>query len=133
MGTQADRVRTIEAGIVGLLQRDENLRNQINSSTITQAQKEQLVIDAIRQENTLLSQQASIMRGLATAAAMRGVGGFGPTGFTGRKGKGRFSMGFRAEEAEARALGAPAGVRARLSEGTIGGERAIINNHETEI
>ena len=131
MGTQSEKIRSIEGGIVALLQKDENLRNQINASTTSQAQKEQLIIDAIRRENALLMQQAQIVRSLAAGAAARGVTGFGASGFTG--GRGRFSMGFRAEEAEARALGAPANVRARLSQGTINGERAIINDKEIEV
>ena len=131
MGTQADRIRQIEGGIVGLLQRDESLRNQIASSATTQAQKEQLIINAIKQENMLLQQQAALMRSLATASAARGVTGFGGAGFTGRRG--RFSAGFRAEEAEARMRGAPAGVRGRYSAGTIGGRKFIMNSHETEI
>ena len=131
MGTQADRIRQIEGGIVGLLQRDESLRNQIASSATTQAQKEQLIINAIKQENMLLQQQAALMRSLATASAARGVTGFGGAGFTGRRG--RFSAGFRAEEAEARMRGAPAGVRGRYSAGTIGGRKFIMNSHETEV
>jgi TP901 family phage tail tape measure protein len=131
MGTQSQKIKDIEGGIVALLQRDENLRNQINSSTTTQAQKEQLIIDAIRRENTLLTEQATIMQRLATAAASRGVTGFGGGGFTGKRG--RFSMGFRAEEAEARALGAPPDVRARLSDGTVMGQRVIMNNKEKEV
>ena len=129
MGTQAERIKQIEGGIVGLLQRDANLRQNITSSTITQAQKEQLVLNAIKAENTLLTQQANIMRQLAVSASMRGVRGFGAGGFTGRG----FASGFRSEEAEARMLGAPAGVRGQHSSGTIGGKKFIMNNHETEI
>ena len=129
MGTQAEKIKQIENGIVGLLQRDASLRQAITSSTISQAQKEQLVLNAIKAENALLTQQANIMRQLAVSANMRGVRGFGAGGF---KGKG-FAGGFRAEEAEARMLGAPTGVKARHSAGTIGGKKFIMNNHETEI
>ncbi len=75
MGTQADRIRQIEGGIVGLLQRDESLRNQIASSATTQAQKEQLIINAIKQENMLLQQQAALMRSLAEKPKMPGISG----------------------------------------------------------
>ena len=129
MGTQAEKIKNIEGGIVGLLQRDSNLRQAITSSTTTQAQKEQLVINAIKAENTLLTQQAAIMRQLAVSASMRGVRGFGAGGFTGKG----FASGFRSEEAEARMLGAPAGVRGRNSSGTIGGKKFVMNSHETEI
>ena len=129
MGTQTERIKQIEAGIVGLLQRDQSLRNAISSSTTTQAQKEQLILNAIRQENALLQQQANIMRSLAVMAHGRGVRGIGAGG----QFRGRFNAGFRAEEAEARMLGAPANVKARMSKGTIGGRRFIMNDHETEI
>tara|TARA_Y100000401_G_scaffold29357_1_gene21425 strand:+ start:9803 stop:15145 length:5343 start_codon:yes stop_codon:yes gene_type:complete len=129
MGTQTEKIKQIEAGIVGLLQRDQSLRNAISSSTTTQAQKEQLILNAIRQENALLQQQANIMRSLAVMAHGRGVRGIGAGG----QFRGRFNAGFRAEEAEARMLGAPAGVKARMSKGTIGGRKFIMNDHETEI
>lgn len=129
MGTQADRIKQIEGGIVGLLSRDENLRNQILSSTISQARKQQLVLDAIRAENTALKTQQNLLRGIAMSSHRAGVRGVTPAGGF----KGRFSMGFRAEEAEARALGAPSDVRARLSDGTVKGQRVIMNNKETEI
>ncbi len=129
MGTQTEKIKQIESGIVGLLQRDQSLRNAISSSTTTQAQKEQLILNAIKQENALLQQQANIMRSLATMSFQRGVRGVGAGG----QFRGRFNAGFRAEEAEARMLGAPAGVQARMSKGTIGGRKFIMNNHETEI
>ena len=129
MGTQAEKIKQIEGGIVGLLQRDSSLRQAITSSTTTQAQKEQLVLNAIKAENVLLTQQAAIMRQLAVSASMRGVRGFGAGGFTGKG----FASGFRSEEAEARMLGAPAGVRGQNSSGTIGGKKFVMNSHETEI
>jgi len=127
MGTQAERIKQIEGGIVGLLQRDQNLRNAINASTTSQAQKEQLVLNAIKQENAVLQQQATLMARIAASAAARGVRGVGP------QGNFRFNAGFRAEEAEAQMLGAPNSVKARMSEGTIGGRKFIMNNKETEI
>ena len=128
IGTQTEKIRNVESSIVSLLQRDENLRNAILSSTLSQAQKEQLVLTAIRNENALLKQQAALMRQIATATFARGVRANPAGGF-----RGRFNAGFRAEEAEARMLGAPAGVKGRMSKGTIGGRKFIMNNHETEI
>jgi len=89
MGTQAEKIKNIEAGLVGLLQKDESLRNMILSTTATQAQKEQAVLAAIQRENQLLTTQAALMRQIATSAAARGVGGFSAgTGiFGGKKGK----------------------------------------------
>ena len=133
IGTQAERIKNIESGIVGLLQRDSSLRKLISSTTATQAQKEQAIIQAIRTENALLQQQASIMRSLSVAAASRGVTGVGSTGaFLGKGGR-RFNSGFRAEEAEAMMLGATPSVRAHMGKGTIGGQRFIMNNQEDEI
>ena len=133
MGTQTERIKQIEGGIVGLLQRDQQLRNAITSSTASQVQKEQAVIQAIQRENALLQQQASIMRNLAGAAAARGVTGMGANGtFTGKKGK-AFSTGFMQEEASARMLGASSGVQAHFGKGRIGGERFVMNNQEIEI
>ena len=132
IGSQAQKITTIESGLVGLLQRDVELRKIIQSTTASQATKEQAVIQAIQRENALLAQQAALMKSLATAAAARGVSGFGQGGFTGKGGK-RFNAGFRAEEAEARMRGAPSNVKARYSSGTIGGRKFIMNSHETEI
>ena len=133
MGTQTERIAQIEGGIVGLLQRDATLRKQMESTTMSQAQKEQAVIAAIQRENALLTTQAQLMRNLASAAAARGVRGFNDTsGFTGRRGK-RFNAGFRAEEAEAMMLGASPSVKAHMGRGTIGGQKFIMNNQEIEI
>jgi len=134
IGTQTERIKNIEGGIVGLLQKDESLRNAITSSTITQAQKEQLVLNAIRSENKLLEQQAQLVRQIATSAAAKGVTGFSATSgtFKGRRGK-RYASGFMEEEATARMLGAPDNVQAHFGKGTIGGRRFVMNDNEIEI
>jgi TP901 family phage tail tape measure protein len=134
VGTQTERIKQIEGGIVGLLQRDVSLRKTITSSTATQVQKEQAVIQAIQRENALLQQQATLMRSLAAAAASRGVSGVSASGtFTrGRKGM-AFATGFRQEEAMARMLGAPSNVKAHKGKGKIGGEDFIMNDHEIEM
>ena len=133
MGTQTERIQQIEGGIVGLLQRDSTLRKQMESTTMSQAQKEQAVIAAIKRENALLTTQAQLMRNLASAAAARGVRGFNDSrGFTGRRGR-RFNAGFKAEEAEAMMLGASPSVKAHMGKGTIGGQKFIMNNQEMEI
>jgi len=133
MGTQTERIKQIEGGIVGLLQRDQQLRNAITSSTTSQLQKEQAVIQAIQRENALLQQQAQLMRSLASAAAARGVTGMGTGGtFTGRRGR-AFATGFMQEEATARMLGASAGVQAHFGKGRIDGRRFVMNDEEIEI
>jgi|TARA_B100000085_G_scaffold161594_1_gene146994 TP901 family phage tail tape measure protein len=133
MGTEAEKLKNIQGGIVGLLSRDSALRKVIQSTTATQLQKEQAVIAAIKRENALLTQQAALMRSLAAAAAARGVGGFTQgSGFTGRRGR-TFSHGFMAEEASARMLGAPDDVQAHMGTGKINGKDFIMNNYEVEV
>ena len=134
MGTAAEKIKQIEGGIVGLLQRDSNLRKAIENTTLTQAQREQAVIDAIRRENALLKNQAALMRQISTAAAARGVTGFSSnTGlFSGRRGRG-FATGFQQEEATAQMLGATSNVNAHFGQGKINGRRFIMNDQEVEI
>jgi TP901 family phage tail tape measure protein len=133
IGTQTEKIKGIEGGIVGLLARDQQLRAVIASTTATQAQKEAAVIAAIQKENILLTQQEQLLRSIATAAAQRGVGGYTTGGgFSGKGGK-RFAAGYMEEEATAKMLGASPSVRAKQGRGTIGGKKFIMNNQETEI
>ncbi len=133
IGSQTEKIRGIEGGIVGLLSRDQQLRAVIASTTATQAQKEAAVISAIQKENSLLTQQEQLLRSIATAASQRGIGGYSPTGgFSGKKGQ-RFATGYMQEEATAKMLGASPSVRAKQGKGTIGGRSFIMNNQETEI
>ena len=132
IGSESSKIKNIEAGIVGLLQKDKSLRSLIASTTASQAQKETAIINAIRTENSLLTQQSVLMNSIASAAARRGVTSFsGSTGmFKGKKG---FASGFQQEEAMAKGLGASGGVKAHFGGGTIGGRRFIMNNQEMEI
>ena len=133
MGSQAEKLKSIEGGIVDLLGKDAKLRAVLNSKTATQAQKEQAVISAIKTENQLLVQQQQILTNIANVAARRGVSGYGGAGkgFTGKGGK-KFAAGFRQEEAAAMMLGASPDVKAHYGRGTIGGQRFIMNNQEIE-
>jgi TP901 family phage tail tape measure protein len=133
IGSQSEKIKGIEGGIVGLLARDQQLRAVIASTTTSQAVKEAEVVAAIQRENILLTQQEKLLRSIATAAAQRGVSGYSQTGgFSGKGGK-RFATGYMEEEATAKMLGASPSVRAKQSKGTIGGQRFIMNNQETEI
>ena len=134
IGSEASKIKNIEGGIVGLLQKDKTLRQIILSSTTSQATKEAAIINAIRQENALLTQQAALMSSIATAARARGVASFsGASGrFAGRKGM-AFAGGFQQEEAIARGLGAGNSVKAHFGQGKIGGRKFIMNNQEAEI
>jgi len=97
MGSAAERIKNIEGGIIGLLQKDANLRKKLASTTATQAEKEQAVISAIKRENQLLTQQEQLVRRIATQASAKGVRGFsGSGGFTGKRGK-RYAAGGEGE------------------------------------
>ena len=142
IGSAAEKVKQIEGGIVQLLSQDENLRKVIASTTASQAQKEQAVINAIKAENSLLLQQESLVRSIANLAAKKGVTGFSSGGGFTTKGAKRFSGGyvpnfarsdFQLEEAEAKALGASSSVRAKMSKGKIGGKKFVMNSQETEL
>lgn len=92
IGSEQERIKNIEGGIVTLLQQDANLRATLLSSSATQAQKEQAVINAIKQQNTLLTQQQQLVNSIASAASRAGVGGFTPAGgFTNKSGKRKFA------------------------------------------
>jgi len=134
IGSEQERIKNIEGGIVALLQQDANLRAILLSSSATQAQKEQAVINAIKQQNALLTQQQALVNSIATAASKAGVGGFSPSGgFTNKGGKKRFAAGFKEEEAMAKSFGASSSVKAKMGQGTIGGQKFIMNNQEVEI
>ena len=95
IGSGQERIKSIEAGIVQLLGQDATLRKQLVSTTLSQAQKEQLVIQAIQRENALLREQQAILTQLAATAARAGVTGFAVgKGFSGKKGRG-FAVGGR--------------------------------------
>jgi TP901 family phage tail tape measure protein len=133
IGSQTEKIKSVERGLVDLLGRNANLRSVIQSTTTTQAQKEQAIIAAIKQENALLAQQEAILRRLATVAVGKGVTGTNSAGgFSGKGGK-RFAAGYMAEEATAKMLGASSGVKAKMGKGTIGGQKFIMNNQEIEI
>jgi len=94
MGSAAEKVKNIEGGIVDLLQRDLGLRKKLENSSLTQAQKEKAVLDAIKQQNTLLKAQQQIVTNIAAVARKGGVTGFSSTtgSFKGKKGR-RFAAG----------------------------------------
>ena len=134
IGSEQERIKNIEGGIVALLQQDANLRAVLLSTSATQAQKEQAVINAIKQQNALLTQQQALVNSIAVASAKAGVGGYTPSGgFTNKGGKKRFAAGFKEEEAMAKSLGASSSVKAKMGQGTIGGQKFIMNNQEVEV
>jgi TP901 family phage tail tape measure protein len=143
IGSEQERIKNIEGGIVALLQQDANLRATLLSTSTTQAQKEQAVINAIKQQNALLTQQQALVNSIATAAAKAGVGGFSPSGgFTNKKGKGKFAAGYSGnvspqeaamEMAAANQHGYKAGKvkKERIFDGTGSSFLGILNSAET--
>lgn len=138
LGNGQQKIKTIEQGIVDLLTRDATLRQQLSNTTLTQAQREQLVLDAIKKENQLLRDQQALIASLAAASARAGVGGYAPnTGFKGKKGRG-FAAGYTPEDGmmevmEAVSLGASPSVKPKMGQGTIGGRKFLMNSQEVEI
>jgi len=94
IGSATERIKQIEGGLIGLLQKDEDLRNKLVSTTATQAEKEQAVISAIQKENQLLAQQRNLVSEISDIARRGGVTGFdSSTGsFKGKRGR-RYAAG----------------------------------------
>ena len=138
LGKGQEKIRSIEQGIVNLLVQDVNLRKQLANASLSQSQKEQLVLNAIKQENALLREQQAIVSSLAAASARRGVASFSPSGgFKGKKGK-RFAAGYTPEDGmmevmEAVSLGASPSVKPQMGQGTIGGKKFLMNSQEVEL
>ncbi len=125
-----EKNKVIQEGIVRLLQHDAQLRKELANTTLSQAQKEQAVLDAIQRENMLLRDQQALLQNIVALARQKGVSGYAPsTGFSGKN----FATGFQQEEVMAQMLGASSGVKAQYGKGTIGGKRFIMNNEEVEI
>lgn len=94
MGSATERIKNIEGGIVGLLQKDEVLRKAIGDSTTTQAQKEQAILAAIKKENALLTQQRDLVASIAASSRNAGVKNFdSSSGLFSKKGGKRYASG----------------------------------------
>jgi TP901 family phage tail tape measure protein len=138
LGSGQEKIRSIEQGIVNLLVQDVNLRKQLSNASLSQSQREQLVLNAIKQENALLREQQAIVSSLAAASARRGVASFSPSGgFKGKRGK-RFAAGYTPEDGmmevmEAVSLGASPSVKPQMGQGTIGGKKFLMNSQEVEL
>ena len=138
LGRGQEKIKSIEQGIVNLLVQDVNLRKQLANASLSQSQKEQLVLNAIKKENALLREQQAIISSLAAASARRGVVSFSPSGgFKGKRGK-RFAAGYTPEDGmmevmEAISLGASPSVKPQMGQGTIGGKKFLMNSQEVEL
>jgi len=136
MGSATEKLRSVESGIVNLLQKDDKLRQSIGSATLTQEQKQKLIIDAIKTQNGLLATQEKLVRDIAQASMAAGVTGYSEKGFTGKRGK-RYAAGgsgqmepdlLTAMANEAR--DAPAGAMPYLT--TFRGQPAVMNTSELQ-
>lgn len=133
MSKEADKVKSIEGGIVKLLGEDAKLRKVLESTTISQADKQKAIIASIERENKLLTEQKNLVSTIAQIAAARGVTGYtSGGGFSGKGGK-TYASGHLQEEYKAKMLGATSSVKAHMGKGTIGGRKFIMNDQEIEI
>lgn len=131
----------IQGGIVKLLQEDQALRIAINQEGVTQAQKANLILNAIKLQTAEYEKQKILLADITAASQRAGIKNFSPqTGFVLSKKGGRKNMagGFSPQEGMAeimlaRALGAKGNIQPKLSKGTIGGKKFILNNQEIEI
>jgi TP901 family phage tail tape measure protein len=144
LGQAAQQQAQIQAQILQLLQKNPQIYSQIESGAISVQSAAQGYLNIVNATNAALERQKAIA-GQMTGAAMGGGGGVPivmPSGGGGKRGGGRgraagyapsISSQKKMEENDARALGAPSGVRAHFGKGTIGGKKFLMNNHEIEI
>jgi TP901 family phage tail tape measure protein len=139
LGQAAQQQAQIQAQILQLLQKNPQLYAQIESGAISVQSAAQGYLNIVNATNAALERQKAI------AAQMTGTvigGGMPIPPSSGGRGKGRgraagympsISDQKKMEENDARALGAPSGVRAHFGKGTIGGKKFLMNSHEIEI
>ena len=72
IGRAADKVKQTETQLTAILQTNKDLYAAIANTTLTHAQREKLVLDAINAENAALRQQEAM---IARLAQSRGIGG----------------------------------------------------------
>jgi len=136
LGQAAQQQAQIQAQILQVLQKNPQVYAQIESGAVSVQSAAQGYLNIVNATNAALERQKAI------AAQMAGTiagGGLSPITSTPR-GRGR-AAGYmpsisdqkKMEERDARALGAPSGVRAHFGKGTIGGKKFLMNNHEIEI
>ena len=141
LGQAAQQQAQIQAQILQLLQKNPQLYAQIESGAISVQSAAQGYLNIVNATNAALERQKAIAAQMA-GAAMGGGGSIPipPSGGGRGKSRGR-AAGYmpsisdqkKMEENDARALGAPSGVRAHFGKGTIGGKKFLMNSHEIEI
>lgn len=145
IGSQSEKLKSIQDGIVNSLINDKKFREQILSSALTLEQKQKAIGDAIARENALLRDQQQILGAISRQALSIGVTGFNSEkGFVGKSGKPIAASGYvpnfqasaqeaAMETAAAREYGYKAGkvYNTRLYDGTGGSFKATVNSAET--
>jgi len=141
LGQAAQQQAQIQAQILQVLQKNPQVYAQIESGAISVQSAAQGYLNIVNATNAALERQKAIAAQMAGAVMGGGGGMIIPSSGGGRgKGRGR-AAGYmpsisdqkKMEENDARALGAPSGVRAHFGKGTIGGKKFLMNNHEIEI
>ncbi|MDB4314552.1 phage tail tape measure protein [bacterium] len=89
IGTSAEKLASIQTGIVNSLKNDDKFRKAIESKTLSIADKQKIIADAIKRENDLLRDQERILLNISKIAMQQGV-----TGFTPEKGFAKKSGGY---------------------------------------
>jgi len=145
INSESEKLKSIQVGIVNSLNTDKKFREAILSTTLTHAEKQQAIADAINRENKLLREQERILTAIGKFALSRGISGFDTgSGFVDPKGKPKnaakgFVPSFQAsaqetmmETSAAREHGYKAGkvFNTRLYDGTGGSFKATVNSAE---
>jgi len=121
----------IQASITKLLEKNPSLLAQINSEAKTQNDQAKILLDFYTKQTAEMQRQAVLTTEIAGKLYSGGVR-MGPQGVPVSKKSEGYIPEFASEEAQARMLGAKS-PRAMWSSGTIGGQKFIKNNEETEI
>jgi TP901 family phage tail tape measure protein len=148
LGQAAQQQAQIQAQILQVLQKNPQVYAQIESGAISVQSAAQAYLNIVNATNVALEKQKAIAAQMAGTMMGGGIsaipvssGGASTAPISrGKRGRGR-AAGYipsiadqkKMEEADARNLGAPSGVRAHFGKGTIGGKKFLMNNHEIEI
>lgn len=73
IGSKSQEIKEIENGILDLLHQNHTLRQQIGDATLTNAQKQTILLQAIQDENDALEEQKGLINYLAKASNRAGI------------------------------------------------------------
>lgn len=135
LNTGKQQQQKIEASIGQLLAQNLGALERIVSSEGNRKVQEEIILGVIRNQRAEMERMAGL-RSIISSVAASGMVSMTPYGVTAKPRKGKaagFIPAFQQEEATAMSLGAPASVRGRMSQGTIGGKKFVMNSHELEI